>query len=675
MPSLLLELYVEEIPAFMQKNAEVEYSKIFHNKFQESSIICEGLEVYIGPRRITIIAENIAPTIEAKTIEIKGPSTKAPEEAIAGFCKSNNIGKSDLVVKTIKNQECYVYLSHTQIQNVIDILPKIISFAISEYTWPKSMYWGDCDIKFVRPIRNILCLFGTDILHIKYGNLVANNMTFGHRFMSYYKTEVSSIAEYTQYLEKNYVILSRQKRIEIIEKAINDLIGLEFVLNNAERLIEEVAGLVEYPNILMGKIPEKFMHLPSEILITAMKNHQRYFTLQYSDGTFAPYFIFVSNITNKDQSDIIAGNEKVLAARLADSEYFYKQDQKSTLESRLTKLERVIFHAKLTLGSIRDKVFRVEKIVQYLMPQNKELHIAARLCKSDLVTEAVVEFPELQGIMGGYYARLEGLSDNVSNIIKEHYKPEGNEDEIPSTHNAAILALADKIDSLTSLYIAGERSSGSKDPYALRRYAVNIIRIIVGYKLNINLIELVQYATLLHKVSDNKLVEELISFIEDRLRHSMLKTYSSSLCMAVINLHECKNPYIITSKLEMLDLLIHTTEGENILSCYKRMYNILKSSKLDQELPNQAIFKQEEEQHLFQKTQSISSHIDNMINAHNFGMTIHLLDTLKTPINNFFDNVTIMDTDTKIAANRIALLYFVVSEFHKLCDMQHLLQE
>lgn len=672
MPSLLLELYIEEIPAFMQKNAEIGYNNIFHNKLQEANITYESLEVHIGPRRIALIVDNITPVIESKTIEVKGPSTKASDDAITGFCKSNDISKSDLEIKLIKNQECYVYIKHIPAQNVIDILPDIITSAISEYTWPKSMYWGDSEIKFVRPIRNILCIFGKDIVSLKYDNLISNDITFGHRFMSYTQLIVKNITEYKKILAENFVILSRQKRIDIIERAISKLIGSKFILNDANKLIEEVAGLVEYPNILMGKIPEKFMHLPSEILVTAMKNHQRYFTLQHSDGTFAPYFIFVSNITNQDQSDIISGNEKVLSARLADSEYFYNQDQKTTLEARLAKLENVIFHAKLQFGNMRDKVYRIEKITQYLAPQNKELHIAGRLCKSDLVTEAVAEFPELQGIMGGYYAKLEGLSDNISDTIKEHYKPEGNDDNLPSSRNAALLALSDKIDSLTALYIAGERSSGSKDPYALRRYAINIIRLIIGYKLDINIVEIIQYTMFLHKVSDTKLTEELISFIEERLKHLMLKTYSPSLCMAVIDLHKSKNPYIISSKLEMIELLLQTTEGNNALSCYKRIYNITKTSS-DTKPLDPSLFTYEEEEALFQKIQSISSHIDNIINAQNFKMVFHLFDTLYTPINNFFDKVTIMDTNTKIAENRISLLRQVVAEFNKLCNMQHLL--
>ncbi|MES2215310.1 MAG: glycine--tRNA ligase subunit beta [Pseudomonadota bacterium] len=663
MTSLLLELYVEEIPAMMQKNAEKGFYTAFCSAFDAANITYSGLEVFIGPRRITLHVPDMAPSIPSKILELKGPKTNAPEAAINGFCQSNNISKDDLIVKVIKDQECYAYEKHIPEQNVIEILPPLLASAIFSYTWPKSMAWGAYDIKFVRPIKNILCIFGGNVLPFTYAHLTANNKTFGHRFMHYKEIEVSSFEDYREALVKHMVILSRDDRSEIIQKTLQTLITEGLTLSEDSKLLEEVVGLVEYPNVLMGKIPPKFMHVPSEILITAMRQHQRYFTLQNSDGSFAPYFLFAANIKTDDSSEIISGNEKVLSARLSDAEYFYKQDQKITLEERLPRLERIIFHAKL--GSMRDKVERIEKIAQWLAPDDKELHLAARLCKSDLVTEVVGEFPELQGIMGGYYAKLDGLSNIASDAIKNHYKPEGMDDDTP-TGNAALLALADKIDSLVSLYIAGERSSGSKDPYALRRYALSIIRIILSTNLNINIKALIEKAASLHDKGALCPTEEILAFIEDRLKHYMLKSYSHGMVQATINLAEEGDIVIATSKLSAINSFLETKEGVDLLICYTRASSILNTATFSEYEIKQNLFSTPEEGVLFDHLHSMSPKIDAMLLQKNFVGALELLAALLEPINKFFDNVTVMDDNKDLASNRLALLSTVTAEFHKL---------
>jgi len=667
MPDLLLELYVEEIPALMQKNAATGYAEIFANSFELACVTYSNLETDIGPRRIMLHVTNMEAIIPAKVVEYKGPKVSAPESAIQGFCTSHNINKEDLIVRVIKDQECYVYEKSIAEQNVTSILPEILNHAISEYVWPKSMYWGDVETKFVRPIRNILCLFDGAVLHLTYEHLKSNNKTFGHRFMHYHELEIGSFEQYCKLLEQNMVILSRTKRMQIIQDSINDLIGLDFTISNDSKLLEEVAGIVEYPNVLMGKIPKKFMHVPNEVLITAMRNHQRYFTLQYADGGFAPYFIFVSNILTDDQNDIISGNEKVLSARLSDAEYFYRQDQKTTLESRITQLERITFHTKL--GNMKDKVQRVEQITKWLAPNNRELHFAARLCKSDLVTEVVGEFPELQGIMGGCYAKLEGLSDVVANAIKYHYNPEGIDDALPQGE-AALLALADKIDSLTSLYIAGERSSGSKDPYALRRYALGIIRIILDMGMQIDLRNLLSFATSLHINADNSAVKEILLFIEDRLKHYMLKNYKHDIVNATINLMIDSDIVTATNKLTALNSFLQKPEGQNALTSYRRVNNILSSNgNIITDKPDHNLFVTKEERALFQQIQNISSQIDIMIQEKQLDAALQLLASLHSIVNQFFDNVTVMDKSEEISYNRLALLQMTINEFHKLAMM------
>jgi glycyl-tRNA synthetase beta chain len=672
MTYLLLELYTEEIPAMMQQNAEHGYTEIFRKYLQESNITYSKLETFIGPRRITVHIEGIDPVIGSKVVELKGPKINAPDAAILGFCGSNNITKNDLTIKTIKGQECYVYEVCIQEQKVSDILPNILSAAISEYTWPKSMFWGAYDTKYVRPLKNILCLFDDKVLPFTHKHLRANNKTFGHRFMSCVEVEVNNFEEYKAALLKHMVILSRKERSEMIISALRKLTTSDLVLSDDTKLLEEVVGLVEYPNVFIGQIPEKFMHIPSEVLITAMRKNQRYFTLQNADGSFAPYFLFVSNIKTDSPHEIVEGNAKVLYARLADAAYFYAQDQKTSLEKRTSQLERIIFHAKL--GSMKAKVERIEHIAKWLEPNNHELHIAARLCKSDLVTEVVVEFPELQGIMGGYYAKLDGMSDEVASAIKHHYKPEGADDKVPEG-SAALLALADKVDSLVSLYIAGERSSGSKDPYALRRYALSIIRIILSTEIRIHLKELIDYASSLHKQGTESIVAEILLFIEDRLKHDLRKSYSHGLVTATISLEEESDIVTATNKLEAIQKFLSTKEGEDLLTCYARASNILSQDDMNSVIMENSIQENQnvpQQRLLSEHLQSISPQIDQMLQSKDFTGALGLLTTLLSPINQFFDNVIVMDADRDVTNSRLALLRAVTQEFHKLAKFSEI---
>ncbi len=370
MSDLLLELYIEEIPARMQQHAEAGYKEIFIKHFADANISYDSLETHVGPRRLTLYVSGIIPVIAGQEVELRGPKTNAPEMAIEGFCKSQNITRTQLSLQTIKDQEYYIYQVKTEDKLVESILPSVLSSALSQYVWPKSMCWGGYDLKWVRPLKNILCLFDGLVLDFSYFHLKANDKTFGHRFMSYNELQISGWDDYKKQLSDNYVMLSRQERKSVIETELTRLVSEKsLVLSKDDRLLEEVAALVEYPNVLLGSIPEKFMDVPSEILVTAMRIHQRYFTVQNTDGSFAPYFLFVSNLKSDDSLEIIAGNEKVLSARLSDSAYFYKQDQLCSLESRFDRLSNTIFHRKL--GSIKDKVERTHHITKFLDKDEK----------------------------------------------------------------------------------------------------------------------------------------------------------------------------------------------------------------------------------------------------------------------------------------------------------------
>ena len=697
MSELILELYTEEIPAFMQKKAEEAYHTIFTNTFEAEDIMYQSLSVYVGPRRLVLHVQGLPDKSLAKHIELKGPKVGAPEQALEGFCKASNITKDDLIVKSIKDQDHYMYEFVKPEIVLTQILPTLLQKAISEYIWPKSMYWGSYEMKWVRPMLNVMCIFAGKVLNFSYFHLKANNQSFGHRFIAHDSFTVSNWDEYISALQKAHVVLERQTRLDMITRGIEAIQEKHNLLVDMDpRLVEEVSGLVEYPNVLIGRIPEKFMNVPNEILSLAMKTHQRYFTTRSKDGTFAPYFMFVTNLpTGGDE--VASGNEKVLSARLADAAYFYNQDQKKPLESRLEKLKEVVFHAKL--GSIYDKTMRLVKLAEYLKPNDKDLAKAALLCKCDLATEAVSEFPELQGVMGGYYAALEGCSDATSSAIRNHYLPLGNNDEVP-TDNAAFLALADKMDSLVSLIYAGERATGSKDPYALRRYALGVIKIILQNSMEVNIKELIkallvvipEFAqqisgmhsqaisnqvgsasshTLVRNDDTSALSSEILTFIEERLKYFLKEEYDIGAINAAVDLSIDDDLCITAKKVKALHDFMQDTQGDMLVQLYKRVTNILGSDKISGNV-EVSKFKTDEEHSLYNAIEEVSSKIATSLDAKDFESTFSSLNLLKDRIAEFFDKVMVNDADQSIAQNRKLLLSSISNIFNQIARFEKL---
>lgn len=664
---LLLELFSEEIPAFMQKNAEKGYLNVFTKIFEENKIFAK-VKVFVGPRRITLHATHLPKVTLPKDTAIKGPSLNASEAAINGFCKAHNVSKLELFTKLINNQLYYFFIKKTEEREIKEILPEIIIEAINKYSWTKSMFWGDYNIKWVRPLRNILCIFDGEILPMQFGHLTANNITYGHRLTDNKKIEVENFEDYKNKLSENHVILERTKREEIIKAGLLELANShDLTIKEDNRLIEEVSGLTEFPVVLLGRIPLKFLELPKEVLISSMRRHQKYFCLFDKAGNFAPYFLFVSNGRFVNAELVIKGNEKVLAARLADALYFYKQDIAKTLESNLSKLLAVTFHVKL--GNLREKVDRITNICNYIAPNNKDLIMAAKLCKSDLVSEMVGEFPDLQGIMGYYYAKHDGLDEEVATAIKDHYKPQGLSDNVPNG-NAALLATADKIDSLVGLMIAGEAPTGSGDPYALRRQALGIIRIIIENKLELNLNDLINFSINLYKDSSDKNKDLIISFLKERIKFYFKNNYDISLINAVLDL-SAEDLVSVSLKLNTLQKFLAEDAGKQLLNAYKRASNIIGDQKITG-LVDGNLFTTQSEKELFAVMQKILPQIIDSITDKDYERVLNLLSSLLAPITSFFGNVLVNDPDPKIVQNRLSLLQNTCELFHKIAKFNRL---
>lgn len=679
MSELLLELFSEEIPALMQKNAAESYKTIFTTILQESELVAD-VQLYVGSRRVAVHITNLPKSILPKEITIRGPKVSATQQALEGFCRSNNIEQNKLSTLLVQGQLYYIIVKSTIETDIRVLLQEIIPKAISKYIWSKSMYWGNYDISWIRPLRNILCIFDGEILAIKYGHLTANNITFGHRFLSPEPITIDSFSEYQNKLRESNVIIDQEERKEIIKSQLSKIANsLNLVIKEDEKLLEEVTGLIELPVVMAGKIPEIFLQLPSEVLVSSMRSHQKYFSTFDQAGNFAPYFLFVSNMRH-DQNVIISGNEKVLAARLSDALYFYQQDLSNSLESKLPKLEQITFHAKL--GSIKQKTERIDDICNYLMPENQDLQVAAKLCKSDLTTEMVGEFPELQGIMGYYYAKAEGLNDQIALAIRYHYKPQGPSDNLPMG-NSAILAIADKLDSLVGLILIGEEPNGSRDPYSLRRQALGIIRIILANKLNIDVKELVVYAVHLYQTMFedvkgggddsglNKISQIILEFLEERAKYYFKNHYDISLINAVLDFDIERDLVISEIKLGALQKFLAGVDGENLLTIYKRANNILEGSNIEGEVDQKAFISQNEQQ-LFLLLGVISKKIDSSIAEKDFTKTLSLLLEILKPVIEFFDNVMVKDQDRNIANNRLLLLRMVTQLFDKLAKFSAL---
>ncbi|MFK8039952.1 MAG: glycine--tRNA ligase subunit beta [Rickettsiaceae bacterium] len=659
MSELIFELLIEEIPASMQTKAVNAYQEIFTKHLDRSSIKFDDIQILISSRRIAIYINGICSYIPERIQEISGPKIGSHQAAIDGFCKTHGITQDLLVMQ---NNVRYVYIKNTPKIDVKTILPNLIEQAICEYIWPKSMTWGNYTFEWIRPIHNILCIFDGQVLPLKIAHLQSNNITYGHMFLAENAIEINNWHNYLEKLNDAFVLADQNKRKRIIQEQLDSLASnLDLVLNQDDALLEEVNGLIEYPFIISGKIQDKFLSLPREILITSMKTHQKYFALYNKENEsnvenkkLGKYFAFVSNIPKTEF--IVSGNEKVLSARLEDALYFYDQDIKSSLESKLSSLSLVGFYDNL--GNMIDKTNRIIELCKFLKPNSNDLHLAAKLCKTDLTSHVVGEFPELQGIMGYYYAIYDGHSEEVAVAIRDHYKPQGINDSLSNNLSSSLISLADKIDSIVGLTLINQKPTGSKDPYGFRRHAIGIIRIILSNKLDVNLRSLILYNISLYKdffqenINIDQITNNIIGFIDNRTKHFLKNEYDNKLTKAI---HLDDNILDYQNKLSILDQYLK--EDQSVLSTYKRVGNIIKDKKNFQ-ITNIDVnrFESKYEHELFQALREYEHGLDIALNEKNWLLSLNILSKLTSYINLFFDNVFINTDDENIFNNRISLL-------------------
>lgn len=660
MTQLLLELFGEEIPARMQEKAANQMLEALTKELNDAGISFTKSENFSGARRITLFVDGLPSLLPEKIIEKKGPKIDAKTEALAGFLKSVQMRVEDLDIK-----DGFYYAKKTEKSKSTDSsLVEIINQILISFTWPKSMRISEERFRWVRPLRNILCIFAGKILPVKFSSLEANNYSFGHRFMSPAKLQILSFEDYLQKMNSSYVVLSskeRKKQITTEAEKIAKNLGLKVIMDQG--LLDEVSGLVEFPNVLLGKIDKEFIDLPKEVLVSAMKIHQRYFYLEDNNGNIAPYFIFVSNVKYEDDNLIIEGNQKVLKARLSDAKFFWEIDLQHPFSENLAKLAHMTFHNKL--GSMFDKTNRIIELANFIakkLDYDDLLLVkkSALLAKTDLVSEMVGEFPELQGIMGKYYAEKFGEEKEVALSIAEHYRPIDANDVGDISKLGAIIAIADKIDNIVGLWFVGEKPTSSKDPLALRRAALGVIKLIRYHKMNFSLEELILEAAQIYKFDSNVFLEgEILTFFNDRLKY-YLKAENFRHDLIASSIKE-KNSNIygsIEKALKMQDY-VNSANADKLIYAIKRIYNIISASKIQVNLDVQESLFNNVEQDLYNAVKKIQE-LEN----------IEELEILIPLIDKFFEEILVNDPDHKLKQNRLNLLYNIITLSQKIADFQ-----
>jgi glycyl-tRNA synthetase beta chain len=724
MADLLLELFSEEIPARMQADAEKHLASELQKQVILFGVPHGIIASYSSPRRLAVVVKNIPLQQEDMHHELKGPKITAPEAAIQGFLK-----KSGVKLEQLEQRDgIYVALVHQKGKPTAELLKELIEKILHEFPWPKSMRWGANETSWVRPLHSILCIFDGKVVPVEFAGVKAGNTTRGHRFLAPDVITISNASEYEAKLKNAYVIASRDMRkVEIITQRRKLAENHGLVIKDDEGLLEEVTGLVEWPVLLAGKIDASYMDLPPEVLVSEMRAHQKYFALHKADGSLSDTFLITSNMETVDKGKaIIAGNERVLRARLADGRFFWDTDRKKKLQDMAAGLATVTYHAKL--GSVADKVTRIKALARVILSEAKDLDSspaaqndklverAAILCKADLVSGMVGEFPDLQGVMGRYYALQQKEKPEVADAIRDHYKPQGPADSVPTAPVSICVALADKLDTLISMFAIGEKPTGSKDPFALRRAALGVIRIVLENNIRLPLLPLLRCAPLkeialhaaheklekkvdaqLHEAAPGKvgkylsvnesacedipegkadeLAQSLLAFFHDRLivqlkdqgiRHDVIK--------AVIANGD-DDLFRIVKRAEAVQAFLGTANGRNLLAAYNRASNIVEiEEKKDKKTYtsdklNPKLLVQDEEKGLSMMLGTSASVIQEAADKEDFDEMMNELSTLRSAIDQFFEKVLVNVKDNEeLRVERLRLLARIRDIMNNIAD-------
>ncbi|MBG6173969.1 glycyl-tRNA synthetase beta chain [Labrenzia sp. EL_208] len=689
MPDLLLELFSEEIPARMQRKAADELKSLVTNALVDSGLPYEGAKAFATPRRLALHVAGVPAGSAAKREERKGPRVGAPEKAVEGFLRG--AGLASIEDATIRNDpkkgDFYVAVIEKPGRSAIDIIAEFMPGILRGFPWPKSMRWGTTPTRWVRPLHSIVATFGPeteepDVVPFEFDGIASGQTTRGHRFLADEAFDVRRFDDYATGLEKHKVVLDSDRRKEIILNDAKDralALGLDLVEDPG--LLDEVAGLVEWPVVLTGSFDEAFLEIPDECIQLTIRVNQKCFVLKNpTTGRLANRFVLVSNIQADDGGKlIVAGNEKVIRARLADARFFWDTDLKSSLSDNLPRLDDVKFHEKL--GSVGARVKRLVSLSAELAPivgaDALKARRAAELAKADLVSNMVFEFPELQGLMGRYYATAQGEDASVAIAIEEHYKPQGPSDNVPTDPVAVSVALAEKLDLLAGFWAIDEKPTGSKDPYALRRAALGVIRIVLDNSHRIRLGDAVRSALGLIDVDvadEDALVGDLLSFFGDRLKvHLKDEGARHDLIDAVFALDGQDDLLMVVKRVEALGSFVSSDDGANLLAGYKRAVNILKAEEKKDGVPvtgrpHSDHFQEQAEIDLAAAIDAARAEAAEAVAGENFEGAMEALSKLRAPVDRFFEDILVNAEEPALRMNRLQLLAEIRDATHVVAD-------
>ncbi len=686
MPDLLFELFSEEIPARMQARAADDLKKMVTDRLVDAGLVYEGARAFATPRRLALFVQGIPARQPDLREEKKGPRVGAPDAAIQGFLRSAGLASIDEAkVERDKRGDFYVALIEKPGRAAGDVLAEILPVVVRTFPWPKAMRWGAASAKpsaltWVRPLHAIVATFGPeteepDIVEFAVDGVAAGNTTYGHRFMAPAPITVRRFDDYASKLDRAKVVLDPQRRAEVIlADAKNPAFAQGFELIEDEALLAEVTGLVEWPVVLMGTFDPAFLSIPREVIRSTIRNNQKCFVLRDPQtARLVNKFVLVSNIEASDGGKaIIAGNERVIRARLSDAKFFYETDRKTRLEDRLPKFKQIVFHEKL--GSQWERIERIEALAAKLAPiagaDPEKVKRAARLAKADLLTEVVGEFPELQGLMGKYYAEAQGEDEAVAHACEDHYKPQGPSDLVPADPVSVAVALADKLDTLVGFWAVDEKPTGSRDPYALRRAALGVIRLILENHLRMSLRTVFEgvfpkFAQGKNYVEYADTIDDLMTFFEDRLvvllREQGARYDLVDAVLATGSLVEGADLVTIIEKIKAVGSFLDTDDGKNLLAGYKRATNILrieekKSGVLYDDATDPALFALSEEAELAQANNVVSSASSRLAGQGDYAGAMSELATLRPHVDAFFEHVTVNAAEENLRKNRLKLL-------------------
>jgi glycyl-tRNA synthetase beta chain len=715
MPELLLELLSEEIPARMQARAAEDLKRLVCERLDKAQLTYRPADAFVTPRRLALVVDGLPERQPDVVEERKGPRVGSPAKAIDGFLRAAGLASIDEAeVRETDKGSFYFAIRAVAGRETKDVVGEVIGSAVLSLSWPKSMRWGSNEFRYVRPLHNLLCILDSTIISLSlysvreeapggrggWTNAIpdfdpeiytaiwsANGRTRGHRFLSADEVDVCGFADYQEKLRAAKVMLDPAERRALIAAEAQRLAAAEgLAVRDDPALLDEVTGLVEWPVVRLGNIDPAFMDVPAEVLVTSMRAHQKYFSLLDAGGRLAPRFVLVANTEATDGGKaIVAGNERVLRARLSDAKFFWDEDRKRTLESRVPKLAERVFHAKL--GSDLQRTQRLAALARQLAPpcaaDPDHAGRAASLCKADLMSAMVGEFPELQGVMGRYYALHDGEPAEVAQAIAEHYAPQGPSDRCPTAPVSIALSLADKLDTLAGFFAINEKPTGSKDPFALRRAGLAIIRIVVENRLRLPLRPVFTEAVLLHAETAGAggaeaIVAELLTFLADRLKvHLREQRVRHDLIAAVFAGGAEDDLVRLLSRVDSLRDFLASDDGANLLVAYRRASNIVrieenKDNRLYEGEADETLLAEKQEIELHQALAAARVGIAGALACERFGEAMTILAGLRAPVDAFFEHVQVNCPDAHVRVNRLRLLSQIRSALGGVADFSQI---